>query len=68
MQRSQELAPDQEGSSLRASAQHDPDPSGDTVSLERGPGGMQQTISRFKAVSIRDADFLVRCVLPAALA
>ena len=51
MQRPQEPAPDQEGSSLRASAQHGSSPSGDTVSLERAPGGMQQTPPRLKQVT-----------------
>ena len=66
MQSPQEPAPDQEGSGLRASAQHGSSPSGDTVSLERAPGGMQQTPPGLKQVTARHAQCLVRCVRPAA--
>lgn len=63
MQGSQELAPDREDSDLRALAQNESDPSGATVSLERDPGGMQQTPSRFKEVTLRHASSLVNVLL-----
>ena len=66
MQRSHEPEPDQEGSSPRASAQHGSSPSGDTVSLDRAPGGAQQAPPRLKEVTAGHAQRLVRCVTPAA--